>query len=770
MIPRLFGTTTCYVQSGGGRGEKIVCYSGLSPRIELEQVSELNIPPHCTASTNDKQELEIACWREHIVNNQNLKLKVVFGPASTTIQLRDASFPLSFLLPPNQKNIDGMIFIMGQLKVCQGYLFTDCESASSIIENWSSVLDRGKCEVRVRSPKCKNILSIYSTVDHCQVCLKKGKVAQKRKINKCISKEQTAKSGRFDELTKSAPLSDVTNVKGDIKESANTTNQTIESSLDQKGKDNSCLKESQSDAIDELLADGAPTQFKLFIEMQLQNSKHGLDKRQRKWDPEFISFCLGIYVRSPKVYSDLRNSPMLILPSESLLRMYKNCIKQKPGINEENLTWMKKEAERQNVSDFGRRGGFVIDEMSIQDDLQVVRKGDAWSIVGGVDMGNTNNMISIITNKGKKTELATHCLQFIFRGFGGFRWPVAYFGSNPATAHQLFINFWECLDALDENGFTVDYVTFDGASTNRSFMKMLFDDDAKAQNFAAKDIYNCDHKVFVIQDIKHVIKKIRNSYEASRGKNKYVAGRYLIMNGKPVVWDHIEEAYNFNTQQGFRIHRHLTKEHIDLTSSSKMRNKLAEQVLDKDMLFLMKSYQATLHDPERLSSTVALLENTSVLVEIFRDRRPISEPSDGRLQQLEQVLQFFNTWEENIKASVVYTSSKNLFTDETREDLNSSITGFTAMCKSVLGEGNSITPAFINSDIVENHFCQQRGICNGLNTNPSLAQYGPSNTSICLSQSTVSSKSNSGVKAENYKATTPCPLNKSRSKTKPIRL
>lgn len=558
LIPRLFKTPRCSIYSGN---KQYICYSGLSPRNDPEQVSVLDIPPHCAASINDHRNLEITCWREHVVNNQNLKLKVIFGPESTTIQLRNASFPLSFLLSPNQKNVDGMIFIIEQLKVCQGYLSTELESAASIIENWSSVLDKEKSETRVRSPKCKNILSFYSKVDHCQVCLEKGKVAQKRKLNRSTEEEEKAKSGKFEELSTNTPLTDVTNFKGNVKESEITSNQTNESAVDKKEEDDRCLTESRSDAIDKLLAYGAPTQLKLFIEMQLRNSKHGLEKRQRKWDPEFISFCLGIYVRSPKIYSDLRNSPMLVLPSESLLRMYKNCIKQKPGVNEENLTWMKKEAERQNVSDFGRRGGLVIDEMSIQDDLQIVRKGEAWSIVGGVDMGETNNDISIITNEGSKTELATHCLQFIFHGFGGFRWPVAYFGSNPATTHQLFINFWELVDALDEHDFVVDYVMFDGASTNRSFMNMLLNDNAKALDFTAKDIYNSDHKIFVIQDVKHVIKKIRNNLEASRGKNKGVPGRYLILNGKPVVWDHIEEAFNFNTQLGFRIHRHLTREH-----------------------------------------------------------------------------------------------------------------------------------------------------------------------------------------------------------------
>lgn len=67
----------------------------------------------------------------------------------------------------------------------------------------------------------------------------------------------------------------------------------------------------------------------------------------------------------------------------------------------------------------------------------------------------------------------------------------------------------------------------------------------------------------------------------------------------------------------FSIHNKLTEEHINLTPSSKMRNELAIQVLNKDMLYLMKAYQATLHNPQNLASSIELLENTSKLVDIF---------------------------------------------------------------------------------------------------------------------------------------------------------
>lgn len=63
------------------------------------------------------------------------------------------------------------------------------------------------------------------------------------------------------------------------------------------------------------------------------------------------------------------------------------------------------------------------------------------------------------------------------------------------------------------------------------------------------------------------------------------------------------------------------------------------------MLFLMKSYQKTLNDPEGLSSTVALLEQTAELISIFCDHnRPVASLTDKRLT----ILNFFNSWEANV--------------------------------------------------------------------------------------------------------------------------
>ena len=70
--------------------------------------------------------------------------------------------------------------------------------------------------------------------------------------------------------------------------------------------------------------------------------------------------------RSPEAYQELSKSGMLRLPSGRLLQYYKNSIQQKPGLNEEVLQWMEQEADKVKLTELGRCGGIILDEMSIQ--------------------------------------------------------------------------------------------------------------------------------------------------------------------------------------------------------------------------------------------------------------------------------------------------------------------------------------------------------------------------------------------------------------------
>lgn len=94
---------------------------------------------------------------------------------------------------------------------------------------------------------------------------------------------------------------------------------------------------------------GAPAEMQTLIKSQQQALKTKYPRR-RRWSAEVISLCLSLYSRSPKAYADLKDSKMLILPTDRLLQTYKNYIPQNSGINEEVFKWMYLAAKEAKVS------------------------------------------------------------------------------------------------------------------------------------------------------------------------------------------------------------------------------------------------------------------------------------------------------------------------------------------------------------------------------------------------------------------------------------
>lgn len=89
-----------------------------------------------------------------------------------------------------------------------------------------------------------------------------------------------------------------------------------------------------------------------------------------------------------------------------------------------------------------------------------------------------------------------------------------------------------------------------------------------------------------------------------------------------------------------------------------------------------------------------------------------------------------------------------LISHKTRQGIISSILGFEELCMHKLKKQSaSIIPCRLNSDIIENIFCQQRTLHNGANTNPTYLGYCYSMNSVILRQATISRKSNTGGEA-----------------------
>ena len=84
-------------------------------------------------------------------------------------------------------------------------------------------------------------------------------------------------------------------------------------------------------------------------------------------------------------------------------------------------------------------------------------------------------------------------------------------------------------------------------------------------------------------------------------------------------------------------------------------------------------------DGGSLSGSISLLKQTSRLIAIFHDPRPISVPSGDRLAQLITIGEWFKDWEKTIMADISLSGKAKramLLSPETREDTESSIRGF----------------------------------------------------------------------------------------------
>ena len=63
----------------------------------------------------------------------------------------------------------------------------------------------------------------------------------------------------------------------------------------------------------------------------------------------------------------------------------------------------------------------------------------------------------------------------------------------------------------------------------------------------------------------------------------------LTVNSKSITWDHWVSAFRWDLKQhSLPVHRKLTEKHLFPTNQEKMRNALAEDCLDKEMLHLMQ--------------------------------------------------------------------------------------------------------------------------------------------------------------------------------------
>ena len=487
------------------------------------------------------------------------------------------------------------------------------------------------------------------------------------------------------------------------------------------------------------------------MKVLLKSQHEALTSKRRRWDKDVLSVCLTLWVHSPKTYQTLQDSNMLILPSGRQLRRYKNIIPQHAGLNQEVLHWMYQAAQEANLPNHGRAGGLHHDETRVQQDIVLDMTGGTPTLVGWVDMGNEALNLRMLKQGEVKQEIATEVIQFTFVGYTGFRFPVCHFPTHGIKASELHICIWDIIAKLSDWGFQVDFIQQDGGEENRNFIKSHFVGDPYVSKYASPNICNLNRMVYHTQDFSHNMKKLRNGCLSS-GDLKGLHSRKLELKEMPIVWKQWEDAVQWDRTVNSRpIHYKVTDSHLHPNISEKMRNHLAEDMLDENMLHLMECYRESLLNGSHLDSTVELLMMTSTMIKIFRDQRLISSIEDQRLSELRKVLDWFLAWKASAKEN-----PKSMFSRECMDDVICMLVTFPEICRCHLQEfpQGSIKPSRFNNDIAENMFCQQKGLYNGNASNPSYKQYCSTVNSVLLGQSLKSRgrKSNAGLSAvQSYK-------------------
>ena len=159
---------------------------------------------------------------------------------------------------------------------------------------------------------------------------------------------------------------------------------------------------------------------------------------------------------------ELRDCGTLVLPSEHVLRDYKNYFIPKPGINPDNIKLLGEKT--QTFSEMQRFVVLVMDEMKIQSNLVFDKYSD---LIGLIDLGDPMVNFACV----KEETLATHALEFLIRGLcTDLKHVISYYLTGDLTLFQLMPLFWQAVSVLELSfRFYMCAAVSDGAAPNRKF-------------------------------------------------------------------------------------------------------------------------------------------------------------------------------------------------------------------------------------------------------------------------------------------------------------
>ena len=205
---------------------------------------------------------------------------------------------------------------------------------------------------------------------------------------------------------------------------------------------------------------------RLFWEQQLK-AISAKNKRQVRWHPAIIKWCLHMKFISGGGYHALRKSGLIVLPSERTLRDYTHSVRAGIGFLSEVDAQLMEEARV--VEEVDRFVVLSWDEIKIKEGL--VYDKHNCELIGFTNIGEVNDMLDKVErqclNDNLPSKVCTHILLFMVRGmFSSLQFPYAHFATRGISADALYPIVWEAVNRLESSGLNVIAFCCDGASPN----------------------------------------------------------------------------------------------------------------------------------------------------------------------------------------------------------------------------------------------------------------------------------------------------------------
>ena len=238
--------------------------------------------------------------------------------------------------------------------------------------------------------------------------------------------------------------------------------------------------------------------------------------------------------KSPSAYRELRDSGALVLPSERVLRDYRNYFTPKAGINKENVADL-----HSKVASFGPTQQYVVlvmDEMKIQSNL--VFDKSSGNLVGFTDLGDPVTNFACLPDED---AIATHALAILVRGLcTDLKHVIAYFFTGNVTSYQLMPLSWKVVSTLELslNLWVIGLVN-DGASPNQKLFNLHLNLAVGLKSdviYKTLNLFAPSRVIYFFADSPHLMKTARNClYNLGSG----TCSRYMWNDGRYLIFRHI---------------------------------------------------------------------------------------------------------------------------------------------------------------------------------------------------------------------------------------